>query len=119
MEPYIQNRWDLHEKTDCISFADCAFAYGLRAEAIRKEVYESAQTALENGFYQEAAMILSLQDYEDGEDLASYASALHLAYGNKASYAQKIKAAELLELMPQVRDSAEQARKIRVSLTEL
>ncbi len=90
-----------------------------RAEAIRKEVYESAQTALENGFYQEAAMIFSLQDYEDGEDLASYASALHLAYGNKASYAQKIKAAELLELMPQVRDSAEQARKIRISLTEL
>lgn len=90
-----------------------------RAEAIRREVYESAETALMNESYQEAAYLFSLQDYEDGEDLSDYASALHLAYGNEADFAQKIKAAKLLELMPDVRDSAERASQIRASIAEL
>lgn len=90
-----------------------------RAEAIRKEVYESAEKALTDKDYQEAAYLFSLQDYKDSQILCTYAGALSLETGSNETYELKIKAAEVFESIPQVRDSAERAKQIRTSLTEL
>lgn len=89
-----------------------------RVKEIRDSVYENALTALEEGMYEDAEYLFSLQDYKDSQKLSAYSGALKLEFAPKGDDQSKIKAAISFEQIPDVKDSRSRAEAIRKDLCD-
>jgi len=82
-----------------------------KAASIRKDIYDRAVKALEEGKYDESAKLFASQDYEDSEEMISYVNAAKLESNGKF-----IEAAEAFEDMGDFRDSLSRADNLRMSV---